>query len=148
MFTWLDLTNQQEVSWAWMVVDLVSEGLRAQGRRKRGAGGARAPPLFGIEKKKKKGRRRRKKGKESVHPVPDRDVYMYKKISPSNCSKMYKTPELPGAPPLDPIRFELGCASAPSQLIFPLSNLVPPPHWRTGGWVGGGGGEPARPPPK
>ena len=37
-----------------------------------GPGGARAPPLFGIDKKKeekKEGRRRRKKGKESVHPM-------------------------------------------------------------------------------
>ena len=65
-----------------------------------GAGGARAPPPPTFwHRKKKEGRRRRKKGKESVHPVPDRDVYMYKKISPSNCTKMYKTPELPGAPP-------------------------------------------------
>ena len=45
-----------------------------------------------------------------------------------------------GLRPLDPIRYELGCASAPSQLIFPLSNLVPPPPL-----VGGGGGG-ARPP--
>ena len=57
---------------------------------------------------------------------------------------MYKTPELPGAlRPLDPIRYELGRASAPSQLIFPLSNLVPPPP-PTGVLVGGGG-EPPRP---
>ena len=61
-----------------------------------GAGGGTCPPTFWH--RKKKGRRRSKKGKESVHPVPDRDVhvYMYNKISPSNCSKMYKTPELPG----------------------------------------------------
>ena len=80
-----------------------------QGRRKRGgrggAGGARAsppPPLFGIEKKKK-GEGGERRGKESVHPVPDRDVYIvFKKISPSNCTKMYKTPELPGAPPPGP----------------------------------------------
>ena len=79
-----------------------------------GAGGARAPPPPPptFWHRKKMGRRRRKKGKESVHPVPDRDVYMYKQISPSNCSKMYKTPELPGAP-LDPIRFELVAQALP-----------------------------------
>ena len=68
-----------------------------------GARGARAPPPPTFWHRKKKGRRRRrKKGKESVHPVPDRNVYMYKKISPSNCTKMYKTSELPGAPPPGP----------------------------------------------
>ena len=49
------------------------------------------PPTFwhrmkiNKKKKKKEGRRRRKKGKESVHPVPDRDVctcmYMHSAVN-------------------------------------------------------------------
>ena len=49
------------------------------------------PPTFWHrkKKKKKKGRRRRKKGKESVHPVPDRDVYIHVCIKKNKPIKLY-----------------------------------------------------------
>ena len=78
--------------------------INGQGRRKRGAGGARAPPLFGIEKKKK-GEGGERRGKRVFIQSPTEMYTCIKKISQSNCSKMYKTPELPGAPPPGPHSF-------------------------------------------
>ena len=107
-----------------------------------GGGEARAPPptFCHRKKKKKKGEGGERTGKRVFIQSPTEMYTCIKNIiSPSNGTKMYKTPELRRLRPLDPIRYELGCASAPSQLIFPLSNLVPP----TGVLVGGGGGSPA-----
>ena len=53
---------------------------------------------------------------------------------------MYKTPELPGAPPPGPHPLWARLRKR-SLTIFPLSNLVPPPPLAY--WLVGGGGSPA-----
>ena len=110
-----------------------------------GPGGARAPPppptFWHREKKKrkKKGEGGERRGKRVFIQSPT-EIYT---CAHQTVLKCIKPQSFRGLRPLDPIRYELGCASAPSQLIFPLSNLVPPPP-PTGVLVGWGGG--ARPP--
>ena len=67
-----------------------------------GPGGHVAPPLFGIEKKRRE--KEEKEGERKFIQSPT-EMYtvMYKKISPSNCTKMYKPQSFRGLRPLDPV---------------------------------------------
>ena len=108
------------------------------GAAEAGGPGGTCPPTF-WHRKKKKGEGGERRGKRVFIQSPTEMYTCIKKNKPIKLYyKMYKTPELPGAPPLDPIRY---LRKGPHNWYSHYLIYCPPPplaYW----WVGGG----ARPP--